>query len=251
VLDDVLSTPPPPADLLVRYGLEREQFAELRFTPEGKTSPLAINIHGGFWRARYDLAHAGHFCAALAARGINTANIEYRRAGWPRTLEDIRAAYRYLRKHAAELEISAAPAVVVGHSAGGQLALCLAANESSLRYCISLAGVLDLRRAFELHLGNGAVAEYLGGAPSHVPEHYRAASPMELAIPGARQLIVHGLADDVVPAAISLDYAAAKQKRGERVEYLALPEAGHLDVIDPRSEAFAKVGNAVLRLLRE
>lgn len=251
--NDILSHSPPPADLRVRYGVEPEQFADLRFARKRKAAPLAINIHGGYWRARYDLTHAGHFCAALAVRGINTVNLEYRRVGspgggWPRTFEDVRNGYRYILQRAVELEISATPAVVIGHSAGGQLALCLAAHEESVRNCVVLAGVLDLRRAFELHLSNDAVVEYLGGTPDQVPEHYREASPIELAIPHARQLIVHGDADEVVPPAISRDYAAAKKKRGEHVEYLAISKANHFDVINPRSEAFATVAQAVLRL---
>ena len=251
--DDILSLPPPPADLRVRYGAEPEQFADVRFARERQTAPLAINIHGGYWRARYDLTHAGHFCAALAAGGVNTVNLEYRRVGspgggWPHTLEDVRNGYRYILQRAAGLGIPRSPVLVLGHSAGGQLALCLAVHEKSVGNCMSLAGVLDLRRAFELHLSNDAVVEYLGGAPDQVPEHYREASPMELPIPYARQLIVHGDADDVVPAAISRDYAAAKEKRGEHVEYLAIPKANHFDVIDPRSEAFATVAEAVLRL---
>ena len=261
--EDILSLPPPAADLRVRYGPEPEQFADLRFARVRKAAPLAINIHGGYWRARYDLTHAGHLCSALAARGINTANLEYRRvvspvgpgsptreSSWPRTFEDVRTAYRYLEQRAAELGIAAAPAVVLGHSAGGQLALCLAAHETSVRNCISLAGVLDLRRAWELHLSNDAVVEFLGGTPEQVPEHYREASPMELKIPRARQVIVHGLADDVVPVAISRDYTGAKKKRGEQVEFVTIAQANHFDLVDPRTKAFQVIAEAALRLLR-
>lgn len=262
--DTILSAPPAAADRRVRYGPEPEQFADLYFARDKSQAPLVINIHGGYWRARYDLAHASPFCDALAARGINTANLEYRRVGsvspgsgeplatpsWPRTFEDVRSAYRYLLQNAAGLGIRSAPAVILGHSAGGQLALSLAAHEKSVRNCVSLAGVLDLRRAWQLHLSNDAVVEYLGGTPEQVPEHYREASPMELTIATARQVIVHGLADEVVPAAISRDYSAAKKKRGEAVEFVPIPQAGHFDVIDPRSKAFAVVADAVLRLAR-
>ncbi|MFI5111760.1 MAG: alpha/beta hydrolase family protein [Terriglobales bacterium] len=260
--DDILSAPPVAADQRLRYGPEPEQFADLYFARDKSQAPLAINIHGGYWRARHDLAHASPFCAALAARGINTANIEYRRVGsagsgeplatpsWPRTFDDVRSAYRYLLQNAAGLGIRSAPAVILGHSAGGQLALCLAAHEGSVRNCVSLAGVLDLRRAWQLHLSNDAVVEYLGGTPEQVPENYREASPMELTIATARQVIVHGLADEIVPVAISRDYSAAKKKRGEQVEFVPIPQAGHLDVIDPRSRAFAVVADAVLRLSR-
>ena len=133
----------------------------------------------------------------------------------------------------------------MGHSAGGQLALCLAAYEKSVTRCVSLAGVLDLRRAWELHLSNDAVVEYLGGTPEQAPEHYREASPLELPIE-AWQVVVHGLADEVVPPAISRDYAAAKQKRGEAVEFVPIPQARHMDVIDPASAAFARVVEAVM-----
>ena len=262
--DNILSASPVAANQRLRYGSEPEQFADLYFARDKSQAPLAINIHGGYWRARYDLAHASPFCAALAARGINTANLEYRRVGsvrpgtgeplaapsWPRTFEDVRGAYRCLMQSASGLGISSAPVVIVGHSAGGQLALCLAAHEKSVRNCVSLAGVLDLRRAFELHLSNNAVVEYLGGTPEQVPDHYREASPTELTIAVARQAIVHGLADEVVPVAISRDYSTAKKKRGEQVEFVGIPQAGHFDVIDPRSKAFAVVSGTVLRLVR-
>ncbi|MBZ5568290.1 MAG: alpha/beta fold hydrolase [Acidobacteriia bacterium] len=262
--DDILREPPAPADQRIRYGPEPEQFADLYFACDKSRAPLAINLHGGYWRAAYDLIHASPFCAALAARGINTANIEYRRVGsvwaesrpkglpspsWPRTFQDVRSAYRDLMQRAAELGIAAAPAVILGHSAGGQLALCLAAHEKTVRHCISLAGVLDLRRAWQLHLSNDAVVEFLGGTPEQAPEYYREASPLELNIQNARQAIVHGLADEVVPVAISRDYAAVKKNRGEQVEFVPLPKANHFDVIDPGSKAFATVADTVLRLV--
>jgi pimeloyl-ACP methyl ester carboxylesterase len=130
------------------------------------------------------------------------------------------------------------------------LALCLAAHEETVRNCISLAGVLDLRRAWELHLSNDAVVEFLGGTPEQVPEHYREASPMELSIRGASQVIVHGTADEVVPIAISRDYAQRKKKLGEQVQFVSIRKANHFDVIDPQSKAFHTVVENALRLLR-
>ena len=72
---------------------------------------------------------------------------------------------------------------MIGHSAGGQLALCLAAHEPSVTRVVSLAGVVDLQRAYQLHLSNDAVVEFLRGTPSEVPDHYREADPMQLSIP--------------------------------------------------------------------
>ena len=102
----------------------------------------------------------------------------------------------------------------MGHSAGGQLALCLAAHESSLKRVVSLAGVLDLQQAWEQHLSDNAVVEFLGGKPSEVTEHYREADPMQLAIDHATtQWLIHGAADDDVPSYFSRQYAELKKKR--------------------------------------
>ena len=154
-------------------------------------------------------------CEALRHAGLATFNVEYRRVGnvgggWPGTFDDIRAAYRFVRQQAARFRVDAARLAVMGHSAGAQLALCLAAHEASVRRVISLAGVLDLKKAYALHLSNDAVVEFLGGKPDAVPEHYREADPMELAVPQARQWIVVGRDDDVVPPEFSAGVCAVE-----------------------------------------
>ena len=146
-----------------------------------------MNIHGGFWRAKYDLKHAGYLCAALTAKGLATWNVEYRRVGnpgggWPGTFEDLRSAYRYVSQIAQRYNLDLNKLVVMGHSAGGQLALCLAGHEPTVKRVVSLAGVVDLQQAWELHLSDNAVVDFLGGEPSRVPEHYREADPMQLKI---------------------------------------------------------------------
>src|ERR1700733_14252311 len=103
--NDILSLPAPKADARGTYGSDANQFLELRL-PKGKAPhALAIVIHGGYWRAKYDLGYMGHLCAALSANGIATANLEYRRVGnagggWPGTFADIRAAYQFLLQKA-------------------------------------------------------------------------------------------------------------------------------------------------------
>ena len=141
----------------------------------------------------------------------------------------------------------------MGHSAGGQLALCLAAHESAITRVISLAGVVDLLRAYQLHLSNDAVVEFLRGTPSEVPDHYHEADPMQLSIPRARQWLIHGSADDVVPPEFSRDYVAAIEKRTGRekedVHLLEISGVGHFDVIDPRSQAWKDVERTVVESL--
>jgi acetyl esterase/lipase len=258
--DDILNLPPPLADARIAYGSNPDQFFDLRL-PTSKSKgphPLAINIHGGFWRARYTLDHAGHLCAALTAKGIATANLEYRRVGneggaWPGTFADIRAAYSFLVENAAQHDLDRRRIVVMGHSAGGQLALCLAAHEPGILRVVSLAGVVDLQRAYQLHLSNDAVVEFLRGTPKEVPDHYQEADPMQLSIPQARQWLIHGSTDDVVPANFSRDYVAAKRKRtGKQKEDSSLLEiagAGHFDLIDPRTAAWKDVERTVFQLL--
>src|ERR1700691_5317227 len=157
--DEILTLPPPPADARAAYGTDPHQFGDVRLPKTKGPFPIVMNIHGGYWRAKYDLAHAGHLCAALTARGLATWNIEYRRVGdpgggWPGTFEDIRNAYRFLPQLAKRYNTNSTKALVMGHSAGGQLALCLAAHEPSVKNVISLAGVVDLQQAWELHLSN-------------------------------------------------------------------------------------------------
>ncbi|MFZ0958147.1 MAG: alpha/beta hydrolase [Candidatus Sulfotelmatobacter sp.] len=265
--DSILSLAAPPADARIAYGSDPNQFFDLRLPKDelpgdGKKSknsfPLVINIHGGYWRAKYNLDHVGHLCAALTAKGVATANLEYRRVGnegggWPNTFADIRSAYNFLLQSAGQHNLDPRRFLVMGHSSGSQLALCLAGHEPSVTRVVSLAGVVDLRDALQLHLSNDAVVEFLRGTPGQVPDHYCEADPMQLSIPGARQWLIHGAADDVVPPAFSRDYVAAKRRRTgkekEDVHLLEIPEADHFDLIDPRTPAWKQVEPAVLDLL--
>jgi acetyl esterase/lipase len=252
--DDILSLTPPRADARLAYGSDENQFLDLRAPKGGGPRALAIVIHGGYWRAKYDLGYAGHLCAAVTAKGIATANVEYRRVGnagggWPGTFADLRAAYQFLiqlpAKNVRQYEFDLRRVVVIGHSAGSQLGLCLAARETGVKAVISLAGVVDLQRAYALHLSNDAVVEFLGGTPAEVGDHYREADPMKLSV-GARQWLVHGAADDIVPPAFSRDYVSAKQKMKEDARLVEIAGAGHFEVVDPRFGAWKDVERVVM-----
>jgi acetyl esterase/lipase len=249
--EDILTQPQPPPDERIAYGSDPNQFVEVRLPHAKGLHPVLLNIHGGFWRAKYDLVHTGHLCQGLRTAGLATFNIEYRRVGndgggWPGTFADIRAAYRFIQQEHARFNLDLDRFVAMGHSAGGQLALCLAAHETTLRQVISLAGVVDLKKAFKLHLSHDAVVEFLGGAPDAVPEHYREADPMEFSVPQARQVLLHGSEDDSVPPEFSREYVAQKKKAGESAELVEIPHAGHFDLIDPASDAFKHVTSTVL-----
>ncbi|HLW52338.1 MAG TPA: alpha/beta hydrolase [Candidatus Angelobacter sp.] len=250
----ILTRKPPPADLRFAYGPAVSQFVDVRLPPGKGLHPVVFFIHGGYWRAGYDLTHAAHLCHSLRQAGIATWNVEYRRVGqprggWPGTFEDLRAAFRALHGQHDSQQLDLSRLCVAGHSAGGQLALCLAAHEKSITRAVSLAGILDLRRAWELHLSNDAVVHFLGGSPQQAPEHYREASPAEQEIEAVQKL-VHGTADDSVPYEIGKGYADRKKSSGERVELFSLPDVGHFEIIDPESTVWSTVLEVFTSLLR-
>jgi len=128
--EDILYTKPPAADSRLTYGTDPNHFVDVRIPGGNKLHPVVFFIHGGYWRAQYDLTYAGHLCHALKAEGIASWNVEYRRVGnpgggWPGSFEDIRRAFCALQEYpqhqrpAFDLE----KLCIAGHSAGGQLAL--------------------------------------------------------------------------------------------------------------------------------
>lgn len=237
---DILRSPPPKADARIPYGRDSQQFGDFRIPPGRGPHPLLIFIHGGFWKAQYNLLHTGHLCAALKSAGVATWNLEYRRigdpgGGWPGTLEDIVHGAEHVRYLANRYPLNLDHLLAAGHSAGGQLALWLAAQMAvDLRGVISLAGVADLRRAWALRLSDGIVAKFLGGTPDQVPSRYAAASPIELVPIAVKQDVIHGTDDDIVPFEISQRFAKASHNS----RLIPIKGAGHFGLIDPKTPAW-------------
>jgi acetyl esterase/lipase len=245
-MQSILEIAPPKADVRLAWGRESNQFADLRVPKGSGPFPVVIYIHGGYWRVAYDLTHAGHLCAALTNAGYATWNLEYRRigeagGGWPGTMEDVLAGAQYLPKLAAKYNLNLDHVVAAGHSAGGQLALWLAA-QMSLRGVTSLAGVCDLRRAWELKLSDTIVEQLMGGTPKQVPSHYAAASPIELLPIKTPQRLVHGSADTVVPFEMSEHFA----RKSKNARLIKLDGAEHFDLIDPRSKEWTTVQKSII-----
>ena len=250
------------ADHHIEYGTDVLQFGELRL-PSGKDSvPLIVLIHGGCWRAQYDLKHVAAASAALVKEGIATWTIEYRRVGdpgggWPGTFDDISRAVDHVRALAMQFpRIDTARVVLMGHSAGGQLALWAASRRQnemtglfrssrpplSIAGVVSLAGITDLAEYGAVPGGcNGAVTPLLGGTPATVPERYRAVSPVERVPIGVPVYLIHGEADPIVPLAQSRKFAARNHAAGGVTEVDAIPGAGHFDLVAPQAEAWATV----------
>ncbi len=257
---NILQLALPPQGERIAYGSDPFQFGELRL-PEGPGPfPVAIVIHGGFWRAAYNLDHISHLCVALNKAGIATWSLEYRRignpgGGWRGTFDDVAAGAGHLKRIAPQYELDLRRVVAVGHSAGGHLALWLAGRKDPgsplpLKGVVSLAGVADLRRGFELKLSNTVVGEFMGGSPDAVPDRYAYGSPAELLPLKVSQRLIHGTLDTNVPFEISKDYIAKAKAKGDNAELIALAGARHFELIDPRTKEFETVRKALLDLLK-
>jgi dipeptidyl aminopeptidase/acylaminoacyl peptidase len=253
---EILSLPAPGYDHRIPYGPGEFHFGYLRLPKSKGPHPVVVVIHGGFWRAAFDLEHSGHMCAALTRAGLATWSLEYRRighpgGGWPGTCEDVQKGAAHALSMASQYNLDASRLVAIGHSAGGHLALWLAAQKNPrLRGVVSLAGVADLSRAYELKLSNTVVRDFMAGSsPEESPAEYRKASPLELLPLRVPARLIHGDADDIVPIEISRRFLDAATKAGDDVKLVTLPGADHFAVIDPRASEWALVERAVLELI--
>lgn len=250
---DVLSRPAPPPDRTARYGARPEQVADLRL-PRGAADTLVVLIHGGFWADEYDRTHLGPLADALARAGYAVVVPEYRRigpsgGGWPGTFDDVATFCEALGVMTAAHGVRTRRTVLLGHSAGGHLALWAAARhrlpiDSSWRSSwlpdsvVALAGCssLDLTDAWGLE--DGAAAALLGGGPDQVPARYALADPVALLPLGVPVTLLHGTEDVQVPVAMSREYADRAEAAGDSVKLVELPGLDHFDLIDPLSVAW-------------
>jgi acetyl esterase/lipase len=241
-----------PDSRTIRYGDDPSQFAELRL-PSGTPRGVVVVIHGGFWKAAYDLSLGRPLAADLVERGWATLNLEYRRVGppgssgsdgdgddggVPATLDDVAAGIDAL---AAVEGLDLSTVVTLGHSAGGHLAAWAASRGRFERWAggvgvtavVSQAGVLDLRAAHRDDLGGGAVAAFLGHAPGPGDDPVDPRRQLPLDVP---LWCVHGRHDDIVPLSQSEEYVATAA--GARAELVAV-DGDHFVVVDLAGAAWA------------
>lgn len=259
------------------YGTDENQFGELRIPKSDGPHPVAIVIHGGFWREPFKLDLMTDVSESLTANGIATWNIEYRRVSqrsgaWPETLTDVAKACDFLASLAEEYELDLNKVITIGHSAGGHLATWLAArhriskdselsvssNPLKISGVISLAGVNDLKMMHDVHdyrdqtlslEPNNPTADLLGGSSKEVPERYDQASPIELLPLDVQQVLIHGALDVHVPIGISSHYHRAAQEAGDFVKLVELPNAEHFMLTDTSSHVWGYVLEEVELLL--
>jgi len=261
---DLLGRPRPAATRVLRYGPAKEEFGEL-FLPAGKGPHRAVvTIHGGCWLAELPGVELMDPVAAdLQMRGFAVWNVEYRRVGsagggYPGTFLDIAGGIDALKTIAPANNLDLRKLVIVGHSAGGQLALWAAARahlpKTSVLYAtdpLAIAGVVSLAGIDDLpaYRANGPSAcggpdtidGLIGPAAAAHRDVYADTSPAALLPIGVRQVIVSGGLDPIVPAAFARDYAAKARASGDDVREIEIPDAGHFELIDPTSQAWREI----------
>ncbi|MFW0789752.1 alpha/beta hydrolase family protein [Gordonia sp. CPCC 205333] len=244
---------------------ERQNWADVYLPPgqhKSGTVPLVILIHGGSWQAQVGADSFVTFSRRLAERGLAVYNLEYRRVGsgggWPTTFEDVAAALDFVPQVRAGIpEIDTRDAVVVGHSAGGQLAMWagtrhkLEADEVGASptfrptSVVSLAGPLDMRTA--VRLGDDRIVKAVGGQPDQVPDRYRSVDPIQNIDPKTPIIAMVGTNDHVVPAILSQNYVNAVVREGGNGKVVLLGGADHVSIVTPSATTFPLVVETISR----
>jgi acetyl esterase/lipase len=242
------------------YGFAPVQSGEWFVPADGDRLPVVVLVHGGFWQPGYNRHLEDEVAESLAFDGFAVWNIDYALADtdWPATLVDAAAAMDHVAASPLTPRLDLARVAVVGHSAGGHLALWLAsrgelpagAPGASPRVrptvAVGQAPVADLVAAAHEGVGSGAVEELVEGLPEDVPERYAVTSPQALLpVHGVRITLVHGDADDRVPLRQSTAYAETARAAGMQVELRVLEGVGHFEHLYPDSSAVASMRSAL------
>ncbi len=270
---DLQALPSRQPTLRAAYGPDSSQYGELRVPAGGGPHPVAVLIHGGCFKAMYANARElGPIGDTLAAEGIATWNIEYRRlgeagAGWPGTWLDVGKAVDYLRALAPAHRLDLTRVIVVGHSAGGHLAMHAAARarlpaESPLRDAdpLPLRGVIDLAGPVDLAVdvpgyqsacGDSVITQLLGGTPATVPRRYADTSPSRRVPLGVPQVIVIGEHEGFVARRFMEAYVRTARDAGDPVRLLVLPKMGHFELAMPNTPAWEPIAAEIRALLQQ
>jgi acetyl esterase/lipase len=267
---DLMQLPTPAAGKRIAYGPDSLQFGELRL-PEGKgTFPVVVIIHGGCWLSQYNYQYMNHVSAALAKAGFATWNIEFRRVGnpgggYPGTFQDIAQAADYVRELAKQYPVSSKDVLVMGHSAGGHLALWAAgrkdlpknsplytSNPVKVKGVVSLAGIPDLATySTEQGSCNAAVEQLMGGSSTSVPQRYIEATPSAALALRTPVRMVQGARDPIVPVSQAQNFVNQASSSKNKAKLVLLPEAGHFDLVAPTSPVWPAIEQAVKDLLMQ
>lgn len=269
--DDLIRRPHGPPTAHLAYGPAPDQFVELWLPKGDGPHPVVVLLHGGCWLAEFPgLELMNPMAQALRAKGFAVWNVEYRRVhrggGYPETFNDVSTATDMLRGQAARYHLDLSHVVAVGHSAGGHLAMWLAARphlpkNSPLRTAnplpitgvMSLAGILDpkgYRDGGDMACGGPDIVDGITGAAHRKGDVYADTSPQALLPIGVKQVVVSGGFDTIVPEHWRLSYVKAAVAAGDKSVSLGLPQAGHFELIDPQGAEWPQILAAIQGLAR-
>lgn len=257
---DISSLPPGRTE---SYGPQPHQVYEMFERTDSPTRALIVLVHGGFWRAEWDRSHLRPLAHALAGQGYAVALIEYARSGvpgggWPMTGQDCAAALAHVREregvrgrgsdNGAGSEL---PVLLVGHSAGGHLAVWLLhqAAARGVVGAVSLAGCLDLHLTHRLGLGDDAAAALMGSVPTLEPSVWEGADPSRLGRTAYPVAVMHGSADEQVPLEVAESWWQAAGTPG-RDRLIVIEGGTHFPLIDPDAAEHDVVSSALSELLQ-
>ena len=229
----------------IKYGNEMSQYGKL-YIPKTNCIGVICLLHGGFWTMPYGLDQFDEVAVELFELGFCVWNIEYRRIGeknhkWRDAFDDVISAINELNNiKNTYSSVALSNVFVAGHSAGGHLAIWL--NSQNLKIevkkFIGLSPILDLEMAYYENAGNGAVEKLLHGKPNEFQERYLYGSPIKLTTKNSSELIIHGKMDEYVPIKWSKFYYEKIRQLTDKVQLIELDSCGHMDFIDPKSNAF-------------
>lgn len=255
VWPDLLTRERPQPSATVAYGTDSAlQVADVWLPDSAGPHPTVIMVHGGCWQTEIaDRRIMNWIAEDLRARGVAVWNIDYRGVdreggGYPGTFLDAAAAADALRSHSARFNLDTRRLVAVGHSAGGHLALWLAArhrlpstsplrtgNPIAIAHVVSLGGLPDLEAAAQPP-GSGCGTEVIGRLTGG---HFADTSVPLLGPIGASQVLINGRQDRIIPVAFAEGYAAPMRARGDDVRVRMVDRTGHVELIAPESRAWA------------
>ncbi|WP_240500080.1 alpha/beta hydrolase [Sphingomonas montana] len=254
--------PRPVGGIRISYGADPLQVGDL-WLPRGRKGvahPVVLMIHGGCWQSDIaDRTLMDWAAADLAKRGIAVWNIDYRgvdRAGggYPGTFTDVAQAADMLRVLGPRYGLRTDRIVAVGHSAGGHLALWLAGRERlpassplrtgdpiALHAVIALGALPDLAVAQALpgnSCGVSGVPRLVGLPGGDRPNVLADTSVPNLLPLATEQTLVTGVRDRIAPVTLASAYAVRVRTAGGTVGHIAIPEAGHVELVAPGTNAW-------------
>ena len=243
-----------PRGTRIRYGNGRHRFGVLHEAAD-PDAPVVVLVHGGFWRGPYNRWTMLLLVRDLVALGVSCFNVEYRRlgrfgggGGYPETFDDVRDAITLMaRRRRTTSDGTRRPLVVVGHSAGGHLALVAAADLSDeIDGVISLAGPTDLRRLVDD--GSEPVGDLVQSAPEAT--RFEMTSPIEMLPLGVRVLCVHGALDSTVASRQSIRFVSEAQAAGDDARLEIVPDGTHRSALLPTSDTWRAARRTLIDWLR-